>query len=127
MVAFEEQPRKAFCLDSDLGNGQHLPEYAPSCSTRAYTGHPTRVRQALSTPDRRAITPRVGGPAAVSKPEALLVFKGFERIIRVIFQRLHGKVVFPYGGLRNDPNRPNDLGCKRHLEARGLTGSRILG
>jgi hypothetical protein len=28
MVAFEEQPRKAFCLDSDLGNGQHLPEYA---------------------------------------------------------------------------------------------------
>ena len=55
MVAFEEQPRKPLCLDSDLGNGQHLPEYA--LHTR-----PERIqdiRRGTVLPDDRAVQKRV--------------------------------------------------------------------
>ena len=55
MVAVEEQPRKPLCLDSNLGNGQHLPQYAPH-------GRPERIqdiRRGTVLPDDRAVQKRV--------------------------------------------------------------------
>jgi hypothetical protein len=55
MVAVEEQPRKPLCLDSDLGNGQHLPEYA----LHARPERIQDIRCGTVLPDDRAVQKRV--------------------------------------------------------------------
>ena len=55
MVAFEEQPRKPLCLDSDLGNGDHLPEYA----FHARSERKQHIRRGTVLPDDRAVQKRV--------------------------------------------------------------------
>ena len=55
MVAVEEQPRKPLCLHSDLGNGQHLPEYA----LHARSERIQDIRRGTVLPDDRAVQKRV--------------------------------------------------------------------
>ena len=55
MVAVEEQPRKPLCLDSDLGNGHHLPKYA----FHARSERKQHIRRGTVLPDDRAVQKRV--------------------------------------------------------------------
>src|SRR5215510_12884683 len=55
MVTVEEQRRKPLCLDSDLGDGHHLPEYA----LHARSERVQHIRRGTVLPDDRAVQKRV--------------------------------------------------------------------
>jgi hypothetical protein len=55
MVVVQEPPRKPLCLDSDLGNGHHLPDYAPHGRSERIQD----IRRGTVLLDDRAVQERV--------------------------------------------------------------------